>query len=109
MSAALLQHFMGMQGEIFSLQLSDDVCLPTRLVEVSALRAVALNAAPNAALDSAPHEQSAFSLLFKGPAQPVLPQSTYRLKHDAQDRPLDVFLVPVSADAKGVHYEAVFS
>jgi hypothetical protein len=105
MSTALFQDFMAKQGEIFSLQLSEDVSLSTRLVEVSALRAVA----PNAALNSTPHDQTPFSLLFKGPAQPVLPQSTYRLKHDGEDRLLDVFLVPVSADATGVHYEAVFS
>jgi hypothetical protein len=51
---------------------------------------------------------SSFSLTFRGPAQPILPQRIYHLEHPALDQ-LDIFLVPVGADAAGVTYEAVFA
>ncbi|MCW2544118.1 MAG: hypothetical protein JWM40_1670 [Frankiales bacterium] len=44
-----------------------------------------------------------FSLVFDGPAEPLLPQATYRLE-DPDGRPMDVFLVPIAT----ARYEAVF-
>jgi hypothetical protein len=49
-----------------------------------------------------------FSLVFRGPAAPVLPQGTYRLSH-AELGELDLFLVPIGPDAEGMRYEAVFA
>jgi len=49
-----------------------------------------------------------FSLLFRGPLQPVLPQQTYRVSGAALPA-MDIFLVPVGAAPDGVRYEAVFS
>ena len=49
-----------------------------------------------------------FSLLFRGPTEPVLPQRIYRLEHQAVGA-LDIFIVPVARDASGVHYEAIFA
>ena len=49
-----------------------------------------------------------FRLAFLGPADPVLPQRTYRLDHDALG-PLDIFLVPIARDAAGTTYEAIFA
>jgi hypothetical protein len=48
-----------------------------------------------------------FSLLFKGP-EPVLPQRTWALENETLGR-LDIFLVPIGADADGVRYEAIFN
>ena len=48
-----------------------------------------------------------FSLVFAGPADPMLPQAIHRLAHAGVGE-LDVFLVPISGDASGVRYEAVF-
>ena len=58
-------------------------------------------------LPRAAREAGAFRLLFRGPAQPVLPQATYTLK--GSRRSDDVFIVPVSADAEAVRYEAIFA
>ena len=58
------------------------------------------------ATTGAPREP--FSLLFVGPADPLLPQATYLLTHPALGE-LPVFLVPVGQDADGVRYEAVFA
>jgi hypothetical protein len=49
-----------------------------------------------------------FSLVFRGPAAPVLPQRTYVLAH-AELGELQLFLVPIGADAEGMRYEAAFA
>jgi hypothetical protein len=51
-----------------------------------------------------------FSVFFLGPRQPVLPQATYGLEHEAMGT-LELFLVPVGPDPKagGMLYEAVFN
>lgn len=48
-----------------------------------------------------------FRLLFIGPRDPILPQSIYRIS--THDCAWDIFLVPVSRDENGTHYEAIFN
>ena len=49
-----------------------------------------------------------FSLFFSGPADVVLPQGTYALRHaDLGD--LDLFLVPLGPRDGGMRYEAAFA
>ncbi len=49
-----------------------------------------------------------YALLFRGPNTFLLPQQTYRLKHDRLGE-VDLFLVPVGRDANGSYYEVVFN
>lgn len=49
-----------------------------------------------------------FSLLFRGPKQPVLSQRIWALDNVALGR-LEIFLVPIGPDADGVQYEAIFN
>jgi len=49
-----------------------------------------------------------FTLLFRGPNEPVLPQRIYALGSELLGR-LEIFLVPVGRDGAGVLYEAVFN
>lgn len=49
-----------------------------------------------------------FSILFRGPKNYVLPQSTHRLEH-AQMGAFEIFLVPIGPDEAGMRYEAVFN
>lgn len=67
-------------------------------------------------LASRPHDPDApddsgtrapFTLEFRGPADPVLPQQIYRLEHPSLG-PLEIFIVPVGRDESGTTYEAVF-
>ena len=53
-------------------------------------------------------ERRQFTLLFRGPVDPFLPQRTYRLEHGELGT-LDVFLVPIGPDSEGMRYEAVFA
>jgi hypothetical protein len=64
------------------------------------------SATATTATPGAPREP--FSLLFVGPADPLLPQATFLLTHPTLGE-LPVFLVPVGQDAGGVRYEAVFA
>jgi len=47
-----------------------------------------------------------FRLEFYGPHQPVLPQAIYPF-HITGER-LELFIVPIGQDLKGVKYEAIF-
>jgi hypothetical protein len=48
-----------------------------------------------------------FSLVFRGPLEPFVPQGIHRLEHAALGV-LDLFLVPIGPDEAGMRYEAVF-
>ncbi|MGN6216282.1 MAG: DUF6916 family protein [Solirubrobacterales bacterium] len=50
----------------------------------------------------------AFSLLFHGPADPLLAQGTYRFKHGSLGV-LEIFIVPLGRDEHGSVYEAFFA
>jgi hypothetical protein len=53
-------------------------------------------------------QQEQFSLLFRGPAEPLLPQHIYPVEH-YQLGAFDLFFVPVGRDPAGVTYEVVFN
>ena len=52
--------------------------------------------------------QIQFSLVFQGPADAPIAQSIYRIEHNTLGA-LEVFLVPIGKDHRGVHYEAIFN
>lgn len=52
--------------------------------------------------------QERFSLTFVGPSEPVFQQGTYALQHEVIGT-LNLFLVPIGKDGRGVQYEAVFN
>ena len=49
-----------------------------------------------------------FSVHFRSALRPSLPQSIYRMEHDAMGT-MEIFLVPIGPDAQGMRYEAVFN
>jgi hypothetical protein len=86
-------------GKTFRLYLEDGPVLDLVLVEARNLSPRAGNLGPRL---------GPFSLLFRGPKAPVLPQRIYPLENEAFGR-LEIFLVPIAADADGVKYEAIFN
>lgn len=61
-----------------------------------------------AGVGGTPADRDPFSVVFRGPAEPLLPQAIYRLEHDRLGT-LDLFLVPLGPSADGMSYEAVFT
>src|SRR5438105_15889519 len=55
-----------------------------------------------------PGRRQPFSVVFRGPGAPVLPQRIYRFEHPALGA-LDLFVVPIGPDGVGMQYEAVFT
>ena len=88
------EHFGGVVGTTFRADLDGSV------VELQLTQA-----------DRAPGEarpDNAFSLLFKGPPDPFLPQGIRELVHDELGSHA-IFLVPVGQSEDGYLYEAVFT
>ncbi len=78
----------------FRLQTTDARALPLELISLTLL-------------PSAP-QQEQFSLVFRGPAETLLPQGTYRIEHDRLGA-LELFLVPIASDQRGAQYEVIFN
>ena len=56
-----------------------------------------------------PQYRQAFSVVFVGPAHPILPQRIYRVEHGEMGA-LDLFLVPLGPEQAGhIRYETVFA
>lgn len=91
-----LQDFSPLRGGHFELNVGDQGLLALSLIDANALT-------PHPSAVRAP-----FSLVFEGPAQPLLPQATYGMTHPSLG-PLDIFLVPVARSPAGIRYEAVFN
>jgi hypothetical protein len=62
---------------------------------------------PDAPAEDASGRRAPFSLLFRGPVEPILPQRIYHLEHVSVGA-IDIFIVPVAHDGSGTTYEAVF-
>jgi hypothetical protein len=92
-----LGDFSGRVGEEFRLD-GPSGAVPLTLVEVVDL----------ARRENPGPRRSPFSLVFRGPAAPALPQRTWPLAHETLGR-LEIFLVPIGPDASGMRYEAVFN
>ena len=60
--------------------------------------------------ESDPQSEQAFSLVFRGPREPVLAHMICTLEHATLGR-MDLFLTPIGPDREGggLLYEAVFS
>jgi hypothetical protein len=56
----------------------------------------------------APGRRDPYSLVFRGPPAPILPQRIYRLRHERMGD-LELFLVPIGPDGEGMRYEAIFT
>lgn len=58
-----------------------------------------------------PSEQAGmerFSTFFYGPSSVLLPQRTYDLVHSEMGE-MQIFIVPIQQDERGIKYEAVFN
>ena len=49
-----------------------------------------------------------FSLAFRGPLVPHIPQGTYNVEHEKLGT-FDLFIVPLGPDQSGMRYQVIFS
>jgi hypothetical protein len=95
-SETTLDTFTPAVGETFTVGGEDGAKVELLLVE----------ATPKDAGPYAPRPP--FSLLFQGPADPFLPQATYRFEHPSLGV-MEIFIVPLGLDEHGATYEAFFA
>jgi hypothetical protein len=92
--------FSGRIGERFRISERGSAVVEAELTEATAAGA---GESPRAGGDRLP-----FSVVFRGPLEPILPQRIYRFEHDALGA-FDLFIVPIGPDEAGMQYEAVFA
>jgi hypothetical protein len=93
-----LKDFADKLGQDFSLSAPGLAPVTLNLTEAEA---VEMRRAP-------PDARAPFSLVFLAREQRVLPQNIYRIEHAGLGA-VDIFLVPIGRDAKGVSYQATFN
>lgn len=90
------ESFEPRRGETFVIRFTDGA-LELHLAEVEGSREGAARVG-----------KEPFSLTFRGPLRPVLPQRIYTLENEAMGS-LSIFLVPLGPDRGEMQYQAVFS
>ncbi|HYI41559.1 MAG TPA: hypothetical protein VE053_14705 [Allosphingosinicella sp.] len=88
-----LDEFTGREGESFELALGEER-VSMILTKVQPLKPTG-------------REAGAFTLDWRGPAEPVLPQAIYTLRQGEDS--FEMFIVPLAQDSDGIRYEAVFN
>lgn len=90
-----IETFSGHLGESF--RLYPDAASPLEVELVSATGP-----------DESTGDARPFSIVFRGPADTLLPQRIYQMEH-AGIGSFELFLVPIAPDEEGHRYEAVFN
>jgi hypothetical protein len=90
--------FEKLVGDQFSLILDDQSRLDLELVSVTP--------GPSGG-DETESRRDPFSIILRGPLEPVLPQRIYPLENQELGT-LELFIVPIGPDESGMQYEAVF-
>lgn len=85
-------------GEPFRLLCDDGSTLDLELVSVTPSSVPPSDARPR---------RAPFSIILRGPLDPLAPQRTYRFEHDELGS-FELFIVPIGPDEAGMQYEAVF-
>ncbi|GIK55729.1 MAG: hypothetical protein HND44_13220 [Chloroflexi bacterium] len=94
-------------NQIFNLDLDGQGLVPLQLTSV--VSHPAYSGYQRAAPEGATLRQEGFTLTFRGPTRPALPQRMYNLAHESIGKLDMIFLVPVGEDGHGRIYEAVFN
>ncbi len=91
----------------FNLVLSPEVTLQLTLIDVQ--KSTSYRESLPVWRDRQALRKEPFSLVFRGPIEPVLNQGMYSLYHEQIGTIENIFLVPIDADGNGRYYEAVFN
>jgi hypothetical protein len=91
-----VENFAELVGDRFALNAGPDATLDLELIEANPL-----GGRPGGG-------RAPFSVLFRGPSAPVMPQRIYALAHQTLGS-LDLFIVPIGPRDGGMVYEAIFT
>lgn len=72
------------------------------------LRFELIEVTPRASHDPGRETRRGFSLVFRGPAEPLLAQGMVRMTHPSLGV-MEVFVVPIGPDSQGLLYESIFT
>jgi len=89
-------------GETFRLRLQAEHTIDLELIQVTPLRVKTADGR------DASRPREPFAILFRGPADRVVPQQIYPVEHDVMGSH-QIFLVPIGPDHAGMRYEAIFT
>ena len=98
LSSLKLEDFQPCLDQTFTVTLQDTDSFELELTQVK----------PIGTLGTEAEARQSFSLLFRGPIEPVLPQQVYEL-NNATLGTQQIFLVPIGPDEKGMLYDATFN
>jgi hypothetical protein len=101
LDAVTIETFAPRVGSVFRIVVDDKTTIEAELETVTTSEGESADHARAAGL------REPFSIVLRGPAEPILPQRIYRLEH-ADLGALELFLVPIAQDASVTRYEAVF-
>ena len=90
------EEFTPFVDSLFDLQLPNAPAIPLKLTTVEEVEG------------GLPGARRAFSLLFAGPREPILPQNIYSLGNATLGL-LDIFLVPIGLTPEYCRYQAIFT
>jgi hypothetical protein len=95
--------FIGHMNATFRVNMGSGEVIDLELIEAKTIGEGARPA-------SAGMRQQPFSLIFRGPRDPMLPQRIHPVEHPTLGS-LTIFLVPIGpeGDPTGLHYQAVFN
>ncbi|HEY0107204.1 MAG TPA: hypothetical protein VGB91_14065 [Rhizomicrobium sp.] len=94
----VFEDFADKVGQVFTVGFADGPAVALTLAEAERLKAYHVP----------PDGRLPFSLIFLGPSEATLPQRLYWLEQDTLGQ-IELFLVPVGRDARGVQYQSVFN
>jgi hypothetical protein len=93
--------FRPVVGQTFALDVDGTGTLDLELLEARSIE-------PGAPAVDDSGDRTPFALDLRGPADPILPQRTYRLENEAVGA-IEIFIVPVGRTPAGTDYEAIFT
>lgn len=92
------EDFQPCLNDMFTVKVEDDTGPELELIQVK----------PFGEIDPESKTRQPFSLLFRGPMEPVLPQKLYQLENSKIGEML-LFLVPIGPDEQGMLYDTSFN
>ncbi len=95
------EHFAQRRGERFEAAVTGGPAVTLELI-------AATEGSARGGLGPDGQQRTQFSVVFRGPPTPVLPQGSYPMTHDGLGE-LALFIVPIGPDTEGMRYEAVFA